>query len=346
MVNHKKASKLLIRLGEYLGFSILCGWVCLLFFLWVSKFMSDSYVAKSGVYITIQTRYWINLICIVSGIFISAFVMVLLLQRKFSYIIQISTLIEEMEAGDLSRRIPLEGEDELTDLARSINCLAEALSSNLQHSEALNQERLQTMAVLSHDLRTPLTAVMSYLQFITDGQYTDAAQLHHYAERAFDKAKRIQELSDNLFNNCMLDTDQTDSLESVNGTIFFRNVLSETKSYLTESGFDVIIKTPLDGFLFYILIDYSKMKRLFENIISNIQKYADHGYPVEFRLELTGQRVILTQSNKILEKQDKDVESHLLGLKSVKASLREMEGTLSVQEDNDFFTLEIQLPIC
>lgn len=336
----------MMRLGEYLGFSILCGWVCLLFFLWVSKVMSDNYTVKSGVDITIQTRYWITLICIVSGVFISAFVMVLLLQRKFSYIIQISALIEEMEAGDLSRRIPLEGEDELTDLALSINCLAEALSSNLHHSEALNQERLQTMAVLSHDLRTPLTAVMSYLQFIIDGQDTDAAQLHRYAERAFDKAKRIQELSDSLFNSCILNPDKTDTRESVDGTIFFRNVLSDTESYLTECGFNVIIKTPLDGCIFYILIDYSKMKRLFENLISNIQKYADHRYPVEFRLELTGQMVILTQSNKIHEKQDKDVESHLLGLKSVNASLREMEGTLSVQEEHDFFTLEIQLPIC
>ena len=97
-----------------------------------------------------------------------------------------------MEAGDLSKRIPLEGEDELTELALSINHLADAMSYNLKRFEEINRERFQTIAVLSHDLRTPLTVVMSYLQFIKDGQYIDNSQLRLYAERAFDKANTIK----------------------------------------------------------------------------------------------------------------------------------------------------------
>ncbi|WP_321995045.1 HAMP domain-containing sensor histidine kinase [Clostridium butyricum] len=346
MVKHKKASKLLLLLGKYFGFSILCGWVCILFFLWTARVISNNYALKTGMDITIQTEYLLNVMCIFVGIFITIFVLILLLQKKFSYIIQISSIVEEMESGNLFQRIPIEGEDELSDLALSINHLAEAMSYNLNRSEQITQERFETIAVLSHDLRTPLTSVMSYLQFIRDGQYSNEDQLHLYAERAYDKANRIKEMSDSLFNSCVFDGNKTGMLEKVDGTIFFRNALSDAKSFLEDHGFKVSIVSLLDNYVFYLLIDHRKMSRLFENIISNIQKYADHQYPVEFKIQLKAQKVIFYQTNKIIEKNKKFIESHLIGLKSVEKSICEIGGSLSILEKDDFFTLEIQLPIC
>lgn len=345
MIKRKKASKLLLLLGEYFGFSMLCGWICLLFFLWTARVISNNYTLETGIVVTIQTEYWIHLVCICVGIFISVFVLILLLQKKFSYIIKISSIVEEMESGNLSQRIPMDGDDELTDLALRINHLAEAMSDTLKHSEQINQERFQTMAVLSHDLRTPLTSVMSYLEFIIDGQYTDDNQLHLYAERAYEKANRIKEMSDSLFNSCISDLDKKNMLERVDGAIFFKTVLSDAESLLQDYGFEVDIVSFLDDCVCSLLVDRSKMLRLFENIISNIRKYADNRHPVEFEMRLAEQNVIMKQTNKILVKREKDIESHLLGLKSVETSICEMSGSLSVWEEHGFFTLKIQLPI-
>ena len=346
MIKHKKTSKLLLLLGKYFGFAILCGWICLLFFLWTSRVLSYNYALKTGVDIAIQTEYWMNIICIFCGIFISLFVLILLLQKKFSYILRISSTVEKMEAGDLSKRIPLEGEDELTELALSINHLADAMSYNLKRFEEIHRERFQTIAVLSHDLRTPLTVVMSYLQFIKDGQYIDNSQLRLYAERAFDKANTIKDLSDSLFNSCISDAEKTNPLERVEGANFLSNALSDIESLLVDCGFEVRIKSFLDDCIFYISVDYDKMSRMFENLISNIRKYADDQYPVEFELELIKQDILLRQVNKIHENHEKNVESHHLGLKSVNTSLIEMGGSLSIRKENNIFTLEIRLPIC
>lgn len=135
-------------------------------------------------------------------------------------------------------------------------------------------------------------------------------------------------------------------LERVDGTIFFRHALSDAKSFLEDHGFKVSIVSLLDNYVFYLFIDHSKMSRLFENIISNIQKYADNQYPVEFKMELKAQKVILYQTNKIIEKNKNVIESNLIGLKSVKKSICQIGGSLSILEKDDFFTLEIQLPIC
>ncbi len=251
-----------------------------------------------------------------------------------------------MEGGNLKLRIPLEGNDELTDLALNINHLSEAMSDNINQLELANTERFETIASLSHDLRTPLTAVMSYLQFIRDGQYKDEDQLRHYADRAFEKANRIKDLSDHLFYNCVTERDTEINLERVDGVHFLKTALAETESFLEESDFEVQIESLIDEYVFYLMIDQSKISRLFENLISNIQKYADSKYPVTFKLKLMSQYIILQQTNTVLMKQDKDIESHLLGLKGVKKTIEEMGGSLTVQEGNDIFTLEIQFPIC
>lgn len=115
---------------------------------------------------------------------------------------------------------------------------------------------------------------------------------------------------------------------------------------LVDCGFEVRIKSFLDDCIFYISVDYDKMSRVFENLISNIRKYADDQYPVEFELELIKQDILLRQVNKIHENHEKNVESHHLGLKSVNTSLIEMGGSLSIRKENNIFTLEIRLPIC
>ena len=169
------------------------------------------------------------------------------------------------------------------------------------------RDRFQTIAVLSHDLRTPLTVVMSYLQFIKDGQYIDNSQLRLYAERAFDKANTIKDLSDSLFNSCISDAEKTNPLERVEGANFLSNALSDIESLLVDCGFEVRIKSFLDDCIFYISVDYDKMSRMFENLISNIRKYADDQYPVEFELELIKQDILLRQVNKIHENHEKNV---------------------------------------
>lgn len=347
MTERKKPSRILILLGEYLGFSVLCGWVCMLFFLWTSKLLSDHYALENAVDITPGTEYILQLLCISAGVFIGAFILILLLQKKFSYIVQISRVVEEMESGNLSQQIPILGTDELSDLAASINHLTKAWNAQLDQSVQMNEERMQTIATLSHDLRTPLTSVMSYLQLISDRQYTNDDQLHLYAERAYKKAVRIKEMSDSLFNSCISHPNITGAREKIEGSSHLRMLLEEAKTMLINSGFQVNMVDCVNNCLFNLIIDRSGMYRLFDNMLSNIEKYADPRYPVEFHAELLSGKLILRQRNYVLEvHRRKNVESHLLGLKSVKQQLLEMGGSLVVTEENDIFSIEIQLAIC
>lgn len=339
-------SKLLLTLGGYFGFSILCGISSMLFFLWATHVVVYNYSEVHQLPISAAMDYWIQFICIFVGIFLTIFVLILLLHRKFCYMIEISRTVESMETGNLSARIPIQGDDELGDLAASINRLAQAMERERARSEALTYDRLQTVATLSHDIRTPLTSVMSYLQFIRDGQYGGQEQLQSYAERAYEKALRMKDMTDDLFETCMTDEAQPHILERVSGTSFVSQIFYEMKSFLQESDFKVSVTELSDSSSFFLLIDRANISRVFDNVISNIEKYADRLFPVELRAEVVNGWLVLQQKNAVIEDQQKrNIASTLLGLKGVEKIIQKSGGTLHTVEAQGMFQLEIQLPL-
>lgn len=346
LIKKEKPSKLILILFEYFGFAILCGFVSMLFFKWAAKVIIANYEIKFDVAVTLQTEYWISTVNMAAGILIAFFVLMLLFQQKFSYMVEISQAASEMEAGNLSKRIPIMGDDELTDLAARINALAGTIEEEIAVSQQMKAERLESIASLSHDIRTPLTAVMSYLQFIRDEQYSDSNQLKAYAEKAYEKAYRIKEMTDSLFENCVKDIEDKKPLEKVDGNSFLKQAFFDIKDFLEESGFNVEIEKMPEERLFFVEVNMENMARVFDNMISNIEKYADASQPIKVRATLSEKCLIVEQENTVIEEYQKEsVESHLLGLKGVRKMIKEIGGTVSFEEQDGVFRLIITLPI-
>ncbi len=347
LIRKEKPSKLLLILFEYFGFSVLCGFASILFFSWAAEVIIENYEIGAEADVMIQTEYWISIVIICSGILLAVFILFLLFQKKFSYMIEISKAVEEMEAGNLSKRIEITGDDELADLAARINSLAKTVEEAFQVSDQMKQERSQAIASLSHDIRTPLTAVMSYVQFIRDEQYSDVKQVRLYAEKAYEKAYRMKEMADNLFENCVRDMEHQKPLEKVDGNSFLKQAFFDITDFLEDSGFMVSIDCILDEMPFFIEIDRGKVERVFDNIISNIEKYADPSQPIKIQAIISENQLILRQENAVIEKYLRgEVESHFLGLKGVRKMIEEIGGTVLVEEQNRIFRLEIAIPIC
>lgn len=341
-----KPSKLLLILGEYFGFSLLCGLMNILFFRWAAEVIIGNYEINSGIDVTIQTEYWISVVILIEGIVIALFVLTLLLQRKFHYILEINYAVKEMEAGNLARRIPIIGDDELTELAESINSLAVTLEEGIRESEKGKQERLQVVASLSHDIRTPLTAVMSYLQLIRDEQYSNMKQLKSYVGKAYEKAYRIKEMTDSLFENCVKDIEYVKPLEKVDGHSFLNHVLFDVQDFLEDSGFIVQIDSRMDGPSFCLMLNRDKMARVFDNLISNIEKYANSSEPIIIQSWIDKNYLILQQENAVVDKHQKSaMESNLLGLKGIDRIINEMNGTVFIEETSQIFRIRVSLPI-
>lgn len=342
----KRPSKLLLVLAEYFGFSILCGFVSLLFFSWASGVIANNYVEFTNSRIDMATWYFLKMMAFVPGILIFIFVLAVLVRRKFSYMVEISNAIGEMEAGNLDRRIVLEGDDELTDLAASINRFAETVRTEMETSQRLKEEQFHTIATLSHDLRTPLTSVMSYLQFIRDGNYRDEEKLAEYAQKAYEKAYRIKDMTDDLFESCKTQKEEENSLTEVDGRMFLEQMVWDMQDFLEDLGYEAEISLPKEWEEFSLMLDLERIPRVMDNILSNVEKYARKDAPVVLEVKLDGEKMIFCQKNRVVSKAEKELaESNLLGLKSVEKAVAVSGGAFRIWEEEEIFTLEIKLPI-
>lgn len=138
---------------------------------------------------------------LIIGFGISAFIVFffLLTSRTTVYLEEISEAVGRIAGGDLSVSIPKRFNDELGELAANVNRMAQQLSESLEEERRAEQAKTELITSVSHDLRTPLTSVLGYLQLIEQHSTADAGELHRYALIARQKALRLQKLIDGLF---------------------------------------------------------------------------------------------------------------------------------------------------
>ena len=134
---------------------------------------------------------------------------------------------------------------------------------------------------MSHDIRTPLTAVMIYTEAIKHGKYESQEQLMHYVDRIDDKLHRIKYLTDRIFEYSL----EKDAAELPDVEDTFRNVFSDALSgaveYLEQQGFRT--ETAIEWYEQEVSVYSEDIDRILNNIVSNIVKYADAGEPVRIR---------------------------------------------------------------
>ena len=100
---------------------------------------------------------------------------------------------KKIAAGNLSSRVPIEGRDELADLAHTFNHMASQLEEAAEQRKELENLRRELIAWIGHDLQTPLTSISAIIEALADGMVQEEDTRQRYYETA---KKNISALSD------------------------------------------------------------------------------------------------------------------------------------------------------
>lgn len=161
---------------------------------------------------------------------------------------------------------------ELTDIIDSINQLVESTEHSLEEERRAEETKDELIANVSHDIRTPLTSTIGYLDAVIHKQYQSEEEKDSYIGIAYEKAKMMRTLVNDLF--LYIESGQaTYSLEaqSIPIKFFFEQLAAEFELTGDEQGVDIVVEVyPEDLF---VQIDVDKMARVFSNLISNAFKY-------------------------------------------------------------------------
>ena len=130
--------------------------------------------------------------------------------------------------------------------------------------------------------------------------------------------------------------------EEFDAVTLLDQVLVEHSMDLTQRGFRVEISAEeIRGTL---RVDLGHFRRIFDNLFSNVRKYADPAYPVTISQRIDREELIVTISNRINQSKTR-VESNRIGLKTCQKLVDSMGGEFSQHRTKDTFSVEVLLPL-
>ena len=263
---------------------------------------------------------------------------------KFRYISLLKQEVKAVEEGELSRSITIRGQDEITDLAESMENMRHSFTNKMLTIEKMQKEQNDLVAEMSHDMRTPLTAMMMYLDFLKDQKTADPEACLTYINKVYEKANCIKGMMDDLFSYFRLDREISCELEQAPASELLYEFVSEIAAMLEQEHFQVKehISVPERSILFCS----AYMSRIAGNVCSNIRKYADRKEPVKMTLHQedalvhsAGTKVpvlTLTIRNRKTApecQEETSMESMGLGIRNIQKMMENMAGDMFCIED-------------
>lgn len=192
--------------------------------------------------------------------------------------------VSEVRNGNVAYKIPEVKCQDMKALAANINDIAQGLDEPV--SAKMKAERMKTELItnVSHDLKTPLTSIISYTELLSkvEGLPEEARD---YVAVIARKSDRLKQLTQDLFDISKVQSGNDDVvLEKLNVSLLINQGLGEHDNEIQNSGLPFCVDTPKELF---ISADGRKMSRVVSNLIQNILKYT-----------MTGTRVFITASEK------------------------------------------------
>ena len=259
-------------------------------------------------------------------------------------IVELSRETGVLMAGDLEHPIHIKGRDELSELGEDIERLRRSVLARIAGERAAVAANSHLTSSLSHDLRTPLTKLTGYLDILNYQRYQTQSEHDEFLRLASEKAAQIKALTDQLFASAQVDAPMSgleQPPEAVDGAALLGQLLTEQCDDLRREGFDV--EPPVFFHDFSLYLSTADVVRIFDNLFSNLRKYADPAIPVHIQAEESQETVVLRIENRALPAPDR-ADSHGLGIPTVRELMARSGGTLEVRLGDGVYRSMLTFP--
>lgn len=283
----------------------------------------------------------VTAISIIAAFFVLAVIMVINFSGTARRVNRLANNVKLVEEGDLDMPIILEGNDELSALAEDVNSMRNAVVDTMSKERQAWEANTELITAMSHDIRTPLTVLLGYLDLM-GLQNTDETNTE-YIEACKENAMRLKLLSDDMFsyflvfgkNDLHLDLDNDIDCATL------EHMLAEREVLLSELGFTVNRSKPMPHAK--VKLDIAYFSRVIDNMFTNLSKYADSSEPIDVDIDFDGSCLTLWVKNRINADGD-CAESNGIGIKTCVKIMELLGGEFKVLNDGEYYTVIVKLP--
>lgn len=284
---------------------------------------------------------------------------VIALMNKVGYLNRVAKAAEELAAGrSPGEELPVSGASTIARLAANMNVLKQGVS--MMQNEQARSERLKTELItnVSHDLRTPLTSIITYIGLLKAENVTSGDRLA-YVDIIDQKSKRLKVLIDDLFEVSKMASGNVElTMAKADLVQLLHQALAEYEDVIDGSNVQFRVSAPETPV--YALVDGQKLWRVFDNLIGNMTKYSlDHSRAyITIHASDAGEALVAFKNvskyevggsgEELLERfkrgdTSRHTEGSGLGLAIAKSIVDLHEGRMTIETDGDLFKVIIAL---
>lgn len=277
--------------------------------------------------------------------------------RRIDGFDRIVAALQRMRGGDLSFRLTDMPEGVFAAMAEDLGSLGDGMQAALQNEVRAERMKSELITNVSHDLKTPLTSILSYSDLLSQLELTPE-EANDYAKIIHQKSLRLKNLTSDLFDISKVQSGVEQMVcERLDAVTLVRQALAEQEAQ--NSG--LVLKVTLPERELPIWADGRKMSRVLENLIGNCIKYAMKGTRVFVSLDERDGKAVFEVKNTANYEMDfaadeiterfvrgdaaRSTEGSGLGLAIAKSYTEACGGMFEVEVDGDQFKVRISFPV-
>lgn len=185
---------------------------------------------------------------------------------------------KNIKEGNLDFKLEVDGEDEMSELMRDFEEMRHRLKDNAEEKLKYDKESKELISNISHDLKTPITAIKGYVEGIQDGVADTPEKMEKYLKTIYNKANEMNLLINELTLYSKIDTNRIPySFAPISVNAYFDDCATELKMELESKGVEFEYSNYVENEQ-KIIADPEQLKRVVNNIVSNSLKYNGKNY--------------------------------------------------------------------
>lgn len=192
-------------------------------------------------------------------------------------LVKLRKATQNIKDGNLDFVLDVEGTDEFAELCRDFEEMRRRLKESAEEKLVLDKENKELISNISHDLKTPITAVKGYVEGIMDGVADTPEKMDRYVRTIYNKTVEMNHLINELTFYSKIDTNRIPyTFSKLNVEDYFSDCAEEVGLELETRGIQLCYANYVDSDV-QVIADGEQIRRVIHNIISNAIKYMDKG---------------------------------------------------------------------
>lgn len=190
-------------------------------------------------------------------------------------LVKLKKATQNIKEGNLDFVLEVDGDDEFSELCRDFEEMRKRLKESAEEKVLMDKENKELISNISHDLKTPITAVKGYVEGIMDGVADTPEKIDRYVKTIYNKTNEMDHLINELTFYSKIDTNRIPyTFSKLNVEDYFSDCAEEVGLELETRGIELVYANYVEDNV-QVIADGEQIRRVIHNIISNAIKYMD-----------------------------------------------------------------------